>query len=192
MLVVVGLGNPGPRYADTRHNAGAWVLTQLGEQLGARWSRAHGCLLGHLPDQSRQLLLARPLSYMNNSGFAVRQLLAQLGPASGPGQLLVVHDDLDLPPGRIRIRAGGTSGGHRGVDSIIYHLADDSFYRLKVGVGRPDGALDSAEYVLLPPDRHQQPALRGALLAAADAVLCLADEGLEAAQNRFNGREWGP
>lgn len=144
-LVVVGLRNPGPDYLGTRHNVGFEVVTRVAERAGVELGRAPS----RVPAQvvaTGQVVLAAPLTYMNDSGRAVRAVLDYWKVPTS--DLLVVHDDIDLPFGRLRVQVGGGSGGHNGIRSIDRHLGTPEYSRLKVGVGRPPGRMDPADYVL--------------------------------------------
>lgn len=146
-VLIAGLGNPGPRYARNRHNIGFQALTDLAEAHGLTFSRtesradtAHGTIAG------QRVILARPQTWMNESGAAVAPL-AQFYKVP-PERLLVIYDDLDIPLGTIRYRPDGSSGGHRGIQSIIQRLGHQNFPRLRLGIGRPPGQMDAAAYVL--------------------------------------------
>jgi len=151
MQVVVGLRNPGRDYEGTRHNVGYEVVTRLAERvespLGRAPSRIKG-LISQLAGAGRQTLLLAPTTYMNHSGDAVRSALSYY--KADPQDLLVIHDDIDLPFGRLRVQAGGGSGGHNGIRSLELALGTTDFSRLKVGVGRPPGSQDPADFVLRP------------------------------------------
>lgn len=187
--LIVGLGNPGPEYARTRHNVGFLCLAELTERHGLRFARgrrhaeeASGAIDG------RRVVLARPLTYMNESGRAVAALVAYY--AVAPPDLLVVYDDLDLPFGQLRLRAAGSAGGHNGLRSIIAHLHRQEIPRLRIGIGRPPPPLPPERYVLTPFAPAERALLPRVLAAAADAAECWLRDGLERAMNRFNG--WTP
>jgi PTH1 family peptidyl-tRNA hydrolase len=184
--LIVGLGNPGEEYAQTRHNAGFQCLGVLARRhrLSFRDKRARARLAqGQVA--GRKVVLARPYTYMNRSGAAVAGLLRWLRLA--PARLLVVYDDLDLPAGVIRLRGRGGAAGHRGMDSIIAALGTEEFPRLRLGIGRPvDPAMDPIDYVLLPLTAQEQRQWAPVLERAADAVECFLGEGLAAAMDRFN------
>lgn len=186
--LVVGLGNPGPEYRRTRHNVGFMVVERLAERWRIRWDRprnqARGAL-GRVGD--RQIALLEPLTYMNLSGSPVAQALRRYGLA--PSDLLVVHDDLDLPFGRLRLRATGSAGGHRGVQSIISALGTKDFPRLRIGIGRPDGDHDVRDFVLDTFDRDEAVKLEAVLDRAVAAVETALRQGLDAAMNEFNRSE---
>ncbi len=183
--VVVGLGNPGAQYETTRHNVGFMVVDALAARLKSGvWRRAGRSLVDEALLEGRRLLLAKPQTFMNRSGKAVEELLA-VEEAPCP-RLLVVHDDLDLPLGRLRIRDGGGHGGHNGLRSILEILGTGAFVRLKVGIGRPAEGEGVTEHVLSPFEAGEQAVLPGVLLRATDAVESIILEGPERAMNRFN------
>jgi len=186
--LVVGLGNPGPEYADTRHNVGFRVV----ERLAARWGVA---LARNRPLRARYgegtldglpVGLLEPWTWMNLSGRAVLAAVRELPLADPSRDLLVVYDDLDLPFGRLRIRPGGGAGGHNGLADIQDRLQRSDFPRLRFGIGRPPPGADPVEYVLAPFDEAQARALDERLELAADAVEAILHDGVEAAMNRFN------
>ncbi|WP_420456736.1 aminoacyl-tRNA hydrolase [Rubrivirga sp.] len=192
-FLVVGLGNPGPDYDGTRHNAGFEVIDRLADRLGVALDTeaAHAFVAeGRLPPEGGEpgpsVALARPLTFMNRSGRAVAALLDRYG--LGPADLLVVYDDLALPIGGLRLRGEGSSGGHNGVQSVIEALGSTEFPRLRVGVGNsfpPGGQVD---FVLSPFDDDEIGAAEAAFDDAAQAALTVAREGLTAAMNRHNRR----
>jgi PTH1 family peptidyl-tRNA hydrolase len=146
-LLVVGLGNPGPRYAQNRHNVGFQVVEALAEAHGLIFSRTeHDAETAHGTINGERIVLAKPQTWMNESGKAVGPLARFY--KIPPECILVIYDDLDIPLGTIRFRTDGSSGGHRGVRSIIRHLSTENFHRLRVGIGRPPGRMDPAAYVL--------------------------------------------
>jgi len=175
---VVGLGNPGPAYAQTRHNAGFLVLDVLARRQGL----AFRC--GRLADEAPwgQVTLLKPQAYMNRSGQVVQAYAKGLTPT----QLLVVHDDLDLPLGRLRFRQGGGAGGQKGVSDIAARLGPD-FYRLKVGISRPPEGITAESWVLSRFRDGEAALLARVLECAAEALEVFVQEGFTAAANRFNG-----
>ena len=187
MHLLVGLGNPGKAYAQTRHNVGMWVI----ERAAARWSirlsprgtaqRGSGRLGGKLVE------LAGLLDWMNISGPPLKGLLREFGLTAN--ELIIVHDDLDLEPGRLRIRLAGGHGGHNGIKSVIEALGTPQFVRLKIGIGRPAPSQDSADYVLEPVTENEMAVFEPCLERAVDAVECLIHRGPEVAMNQFNVRE---
>ena len=189
MRLLVGLGNPGPRYADTRHNVGFQLVERFAARCGivldeARFDGRLG--RGFDPGSGDPLAVFEPLEYMNRSGAPVVRALAGLGVADPARDLLVAYDDVDLPFGRLRVRPGGGAGGHRGVADLIESLDSRDFARLRFGVGRPDGMLDTADWVLAPFSADEQRALPGRLEAGCDAIGVVLAEGVEQAMNRFN------
>lgn len=187
MWIVVGLGNPGPEYERSRHNVGFWVVDTLADRIGVALTRcryrslfARGLLHGS------QVLLAKPVTFMNESGFSVSKWQAAL--RLGPGRIIVVHDDLDLPLAQLRVKVGGGFGGHRGIRSVIEAIGSADFLRVKIGIGRPQKGQDAAAHVLDPFDEREGEMIRGAVQRATDAVEALVQEGLEAAMNRYNVR----
>lgn len=187
MRVVVGLGNPGSSYARTRHNAGFWVVDRLVERHRLRFSekeyRSH-LARGRIGED--EVVVLKPQTFMNVSGEAVGRARRDLG--LDPDDFVVVYDDLDLGLGRIRIRAEGGAGGHRGVESIIEALGAKRFPRVRVGIGRPPAGVDPVGYVLEPPPPEDLAILHEAVERAAEAVEILLDQGVLAAMNRFNAK----
>jgi len=183
--LVVGLGNPGSRYEGTRHNLGFQVADRLASRWGVgAWREALGSLLAEARPRGVAVALAKPLGFMNRSGDSVAALVGWTGLPLD--RLLVVHDDLDLPLGALRVRLRGGAGGHNGIRSIVESLGTDEFPRLKVGVGRPPEGIPGAEYVLsrfLPEEAELLPAIVERAGDAAEAALF---EGSLAAMNRFH------
>ena len=187
MRLIVGLGNPGKTYAQTRHNVGMWTL----ERAAARWSirlaprgtaqRGSGRLGSELIE------LAGLLDWMNVTGPPLKGLLREL--KLSPNEVILVHDDLDLPPGRLRIKCAGGHGGHNGVKSVIEALGTSQFVRIKIGIGRPAPGQDSADYVLHQVMPEEKALLDACLERAVDALECLVHRGTDVAMNQFNVRE---
>lgn len=185
MYLIIGLGNPGREYADTRHNVGFMVIDRLCIRLNARLTRYQfKSLSGTAEYEGQKLLLVKPQTYMNLSGQAVGGLVRFYKVPLE--QVLVIHDDLDLPPGSLRLRPGGGSAGQKGVQSIIDQLGTPNFPRLRIGIGRPPGRMDAADYVLQPFDREEWPLISQTLERAVDAVLTFVTQGLEKAMTRYN------
>lgn len=183
----MGLGNPGPQYARNRHNAGFQCLNYLAKEHRLAFSEKGGharLALGRMGGQ--EVVLAKPQTYMNLSGRSLAALKSRY--RLSLGDILVVHDDVDLPLGRLRLRARGGAGGHRGLESIIQALASQDFARLRIGVGRPQAAGEEGlrDYVLSDFTPEEVAVLREVFPRAAEAVLCALEEGLEAAMNRYN------
>ena len=184
--LIVGLGNPGSEYAETRHNAGQLVVAELARSHGLRFGRhrrAHAEIAtGRIGGQRGELL--RSLGYMNESGGPVAAALAYQ--KLTPSQLVVVHDDLDLDFGQLRVKFGGGDAGHNGLKSIRASLGTGEFYRMRVGIGRPPGRQDPAEYVLRRFSAVQRPEVAGIIDAAATATLTLITIGLAATQQQYH------
>jgi len=186
--LIVGLGNPGPEYADTRHNVGRMVLGRLADELGARFSRhrrAHAEVATGRMDSLR-ITLMYSRGYMNESGGPVAAVLAY--EKLTVDQLVVVHDDLDLEFGRVRLKVGGGDGGHNGLKSIRKSLGSGDFPRVRVGIGRPPGRQDPADYVLRAFSAEQRRELPSILTEGVEAIEVLLLDGLDVAQNRFHAR----
>jgi PTH1 family peptidyl-tRNA hydrolase len=191
--MVVGLGNPGPTYAGNRHNLGFMVADELERRANTGFAtRAHGRALaaavrlgtgpGGVPGP--RALLAKPLTFMNRSGGPVKELAAYFG--ADPDQIVVVHDDLDLPLGAIRLKRGGGEGGHNGLRSVSSALGTNNYLRVRLGIGRPPDGADPAQYVLRDFPSAQDAAVDDMVSQAADAVETLLLEGLDEAQLKFH------
>jgi PTH1 family peptidyl-tRNA hydrolase len=186
MLLIVGLGNPGRRYRGTRHNVGREVVQHLADRLGVRLEEDGWARTARARVDGVTVVLAVPETYMNVSGQAVRDLLRR--GRRRPGDLLVVHDDLDIPLGHVRLRPGDGAGGHNGIRSIIAELGTGMFPRLRIGVGRPPAGVDPAEFVLDRFTPEERRVVDEAVARAAEAAVTAAREGLPAAMNRYNAR----
>ncbi len=181
--LLVGLGNPGSKYRLSRHNIGFLVLDALAEAQGFKWSRSPLSEISEGMIVSKRVLLLKPMTYMNLSGRAVAPVVRELDiPLE---RVLVVHDDLDLPFGRLRFRMDGGDGGHKGVRSVAEAIGGD-FLRLKVGIGRPERKEEVIDYVLSPFSQEQMKKLPHLLERTTNALLSLFEEGLQIAMNRFN------
>ena len=182
--LVVGLGNPGREYSRSRHNVGFMVADELARRWGIRYShRWCDAQVGVGRAGRLGVAIAKPQTYMNLSGDSIKALLRRL--RLGPSALIVVYDDLDLPLGRIRLRESGSAGGHRGVQSMIDRLGTADFYRVRLGIGRPDPR-DAADYVLAEFSPAERDDLKDVVARACDAVALALEEGFVAAMNRFN------
>ncbi len=185
MKIIAGLGNPGLKYAGTRHNTGFAALTQLADRYKISLNKKESkCITGHGFIEGEKVVLAMPQTYMNLSGEALQPLLAFY--KCTPEDLIVLYDDVDLDVGRLRIRAQGSAGGHNGMKSIIQHLGTEAFPRVRVGVGRKPEGWDLADYVLGRIQKEEFPLFREACEKAADAVRLIITEGVQAAQNLYN------
>lgn len=184
---MVGLGNPGPNYARTRHNVGAMLADTLALRWGGRFSglRGRADVLTAQPVPRRWVALAKPRSYMNESGGPVRSVCDYYDIAAD--HVVVLHDELDLDFGVIRLKLGGGDNGHNGLRSVTKALGGGGYYRLRLGIGRPPGRQDPADFVLREFSGAQRQELPALLERAADAVECLLADGLAAAQNAFHG-----
>lgn len=180
-----GLGNPGTPYLRTRHNAGAEVVEDLASKCRIPIKQSkYRSLVGRGSVSGRPCLLAIPQTYMNLSGQAVKRMLTYTG--TPPSRLVIIHDDLDLPLGRLRLRAGGSAGGHRGVASVIASLQTGDFLRLKIGIGRPPAAQSTEDFVLRRFNREERPTFLQARERAALALESLVADGLEKTMSLFN------
>ncbi len=185
IVAVVGLGNPGGHYTATRHNVGFRVLEQLARSFSVNLEeRKFPARWGASSIGGRKVVFLAPLTYMNRSGEAVGQMLRYF--KISPNQMVVVHDDLDLPLGRIRLAMQGGAGGHRGVASIIEHLGDQGFARLRIGIGRPLHRETVEAYVLQPPYPEQERVFEEMIERSAEAMRTVLLEGMVKAMNLFN------
>ena len=193
MKLIVGLGNPGRIYARNRHNIGFMCVSHFAKTQGIRFDKKQGqARIGTGEVAGNKLIVARPQTHMNLSGESVIRLVNKFNISLN--DLLVIHDDLDLPLGKIRLSQGSGSGGHKGVDSIITHLGSLDFPRIKVGIGRPPIIEDSAEdreadivaYVLNDFTPDEKKFITEVIPEVSEAVLCLLNEGLTAAMNKYN------
>ncbi|AJW79521.1 aminoacyl-tRNA hydrolase [Clavibacter michiganensis] len=186
-LLVVGLGNPGPQYAGTRHNVGQMALDVLADRMRAtfRSHRANAQVAeGRAVPGGPKLILAKPSSFMNLSGGPVANLLKYF--SLEPAQLVVAHDELDIPFDSMKLKQGGGHGGHNGIRDIISSVGTGDFTRVRIGIGRPPGRQDAADFVLKPFSSTERQVLPNVLEDAADAVEMIAADGLIAAQLRFH------
>ena len=187
--LIVGLGNPGKEYEKTRHNAGFRALDVLAQKLGCKVDKGKfQGLYGQVSYGGRKLLLLKPQTYMNLSGRSVLQLSAYFHVP--PQRIIVLFDDISLEPGRLRIRADGSAGGHNGIKSIIAELGSQEFPRVKIGVGaKPHQQQDLADWVLSSFSANEEKALVSALARSAEAALCIIDRGVPESANRYNGSQ---
>ncbi len=187
-LLVVGLGNPGDEYARTRHNVGAEVVEILARRHGGRLrkSKELRAMVDEVRVNGMRMALSVPTTYMNDSGQAVAPLARRYGVA--PEHLVIVHDELDLEPAVLRVKVGGGLAGHNGLRSIKQHLHDDSFVRVRIGVGKPNSREQGADHVLSRFGKRDREQMAVTVQEAADAVEVILSEGVDAAMNRYNGR----
>lgn len=191
MKLVAGLGNPGPRYAESRHNVGFMVV----DELARRWAVDLTCydrhfegLLGEAQRGGETVMLLKPATYMNLSGRSVAAVWRYYKLAAC--EVLVIHDDLDLAVGQLRLRASGSAGGHKGLSDVIRHFGTDEVARLRLGIGKVHRCA-TVEYVLSRFEPDERPAIQAAVTLAADAAECWLTRGIEAAMNQFNRRPDG-
>jgi PTH1 family peptidyl-tRNA hydrolase len=184
-LLVVGLGNPGDEYRGSRHNLGAEVVELLAERHGGRLrKRKERALVDEVTMDGKRVALAVPLTYVNDSGHAVGALVRRFGVT--PEELVVVHDELDLPVAELKVKSGGGLAGHNGLRSIVEHLHTQDFQRVRLGVGKPVSKEQGADHVLNRFGKRERSEVDVTVEQAADAVEAIARDGVEAAMNRFN------
>ena len=185
--MVLGLGNPGAEFRHTRHNLGAEVVETLAGRLGQRLRRERGtrAVVAQARIGGARVVLAVPETYMNDSGLAAAALVRRFGPLP-VDHVVVVHDELDLPVGRVKVKAGGGTAGHNGLRSITAHLHDDGYVRVRLGIGKPPGRRQGVDHVLSPARKGEREELAVALETAADAVQSIVELGPEAAMTRYN------
>ena len=186
--LIVGLGNPGPQYENTRHNAGFMLVDKLAGEFGiAVTKNKFDVLYGRGVIEDSEVMLAKPMAFMNRSGWPVQQLAAYFKINSK--DLIVVHDDIDLAFGRIKIKEKGGHGGHKGLKSIINAVGEDEFVRLRVGVGRSEAGSNVTDHVLGPFFDDESKQLDSVLIRARDAMVTILTEGSKVGMNRFNKKE---
>ena len=187
MRLILGLGNPGATYAKTRHNAGFWVIERAAARWAGRLVRRGLAQRASVRQGSELIELAGTLDFMNVTGPPLKGLLREY--QLSPDDLILVHDDLDLEPGRLRIKQSGGHGGHNGIRSVIDALGTSEFLRLKIGIGRPAPGQDSADYVLEAVTDEEMEIIEPCLERAVDALESLIHRGTETAMNQFNVRD---
>ena len=185
--LIVGLGHPGKEYVRTRHNVGAEAVALLAERAAAKFKAGrHKALVADARINGRRVVLALPTTYMNDSGMAVGALMRR-HKIEEPTQLIVVHDELDLPPGVVRVKVGGGLAGNNGLRSITQHLKTQDYVRVRIGIGKPPSKERGADHVLSRLPKAERELLDIAIVTAADAVELLLADGPEAAMTKFNG-----
>lgn len=185
MFLIVGLGNPGEEYEHTRHNAGFDTVDKIASEIGVRyWKNECGALTGKGAYHDIDVVLAKPQSYMNTSGGPVKQLMNAYGVS--PNRLVVIHDELDIDPGTIRVKFGGGHAGHNGLRSICDKLGTRDWFRVRCGIGRPPGRMPVADYVLSLPKKDAADDFAQATDLGCEAALFLIEHGLEKTQQKFN------
>lgn len=183
MWVIAGLGNPGKKYSRTRHNIGFMVIEEVALRNSIKLKVRKDYCIGNGFINTHNILLIEPLHYMNMSGHVINKVLHKFFVT--PQNLIIVHDDIDLPVGRLRIRKKGSSGGHKGVESIIQNTGSQEFIRIKVGIGKKEG-VPTEEYVLSRFKRHEIPTIKNIISKAANAVHIIITENVESAMNKYN------
>ncbi len=185
ITVIAGLGNPGPKYAMSRHNMGFGTIEYLSEKYGIKIKKI-GCkgLYGQGGIENKPVVLLKPMTYMNESGVSVAEILSRYNVT--PDNLIVLYDDLDMDPGMVRVRPKGSAGSHNGMKSIIYHLNTDQFIRIRIGIGRPKPDYDIIDYVLQRIPKEELPELKKGMETAGEAVVCILSSGISDAMNRYN------
>ena len=185
MFLIVGLGNPREEYEHTRHNAGFETVDKIASEIGVRyWKNECGALTGKGAYHDIDVVLAKPQSYMNTSGGPVKQLMNAYGVS--PDRLVVIHDELDIDPGTIRVKFGGGHAGHNGLRSICDKLGTRDWFRVRCGIGRPPGRMPVADYVLSLPKKDAADDFAQATDLGCEAALFLIEHGLEKTQQKFN------
>ena len=191
MKLIIGLGNPGAKYERTRHNIGFWVVDRIAQEFGITLSECIGAaLVGRGRCGDEPILLAKPQTYMNRSGESVQALLREFDAQTA--DMIVVYDDLDLPLGRIRIRAKGSAGGHRGIQSILDGVKVESFTRVRLGIGRPPAGVEPAAFVLEPLGQEARKEFDDLVVRGAEAVRMVLQDGVQRAMERCNQAKLPP
>lgn len=186
MFIIAGLGNPERKYDGTKHNIGFSAITALSDAYNIPVNtREHKALCGKGYIEGQKVLLAMPLTYMNLSGESIRELVDyyKINPEE---ELIIIYDDINLTPGKLRIRAKGSAGGHNGIKNIITHIGSQSFYRIRIGVGEKPEGWDLADYVLSRFNREDEPVIREALQDTVEACKVIMLEDIRTAMNKFN------
>jgi len=188
LKVIAGLGNPGAQYARTRHNAGFWLVEELARRHGGRFrlEPRHQAELARVQIGGADIWLVKPMTYMNASGTAVGSV-ARFFKAT-PDEVLIAYDELDFPPGKVRLRQGGGTAGHNGVLDVVTHLGE-SFWRLRIGIGKPTAKGAGIGRVLSRPAAEEEELIADAVAAAADVIPVMLDQGAQIAMNRLHSRE---
>ena len=188
MKIIVGLGNPGREYAQTKHNVGFMLVDALAEKLGiADWQSKFDALIAEGRMGTEKILLVKPQTYMNESGRAVGPLMNWY--KLMPEQLIVAHDDMDIPAGTIRIRKKGSAGGHNGIKSVLAHVGDENFSRVRIGIGRPLPGWTVINHVLAPFQEEDVPKIKEAIQYLLPAVECIVTEDIDKAMNLYNPKK---
>ncbi len=183
MWVVAGLGNPGRRYSRTRHNIGFMITDAIAGEFGIELKKQESCLAGMGSIEDNEVILMEPLTFMNRSGLAVKELMEQYHVPHE--RLIVLHDDIDMETGKLKIRRRGSSGGHKGIESILHSIGTGDFVRVKIGIGREEG-IPVEDYVLSKFRTDEIPVIHEAIRKASEAVVAIIIDGVDKAMNSFN------
>ena len=184
MKLIVGLGNPGDNFQLTKHNFGFWIIDQLADQRSLKYKAGKG---DYILASDNELMLVKPTTYVNNSGFAIKQILKYYNKIS-INDLIIIYDDIDINLGDIRFKAEGSDGGHNGIKSIIYHLESHVFDRLKIGIATNDNMRPSEEYVLKPFPKKNIKLVKEVITHASDSINYYLEHGINKSMNNFNKR----
>lgn len=190
MKIIAGLGNPGSEYAATKHNVGFMLIDALADKLNvsaSEWQEKNDALIAKVRIGTESVLLVKPLTYMNESGRAIAPLMNFYKLAAT--DLIVVHDDMDIPTGTIRLRKKGSAGGHNGIKSILAHVGDENFSRVRIGIGRPLPKWTVVNHVLAPFTAEDAPKIKAAIEYLLPAVECIVTDGIDVAMNKFNPKK---
>lgn len=190
MKIIAGLGNPGSEYAATKHNVGFMLIDALADKLNvsaSEWQKKNDALIAKVRIGAESVLLVKPLTYMNESGRAIAPLMNFY--KLDATDLIVVHDDMDIPTGTIRLRKKGSAGGHNGIKSILAHVGDENFSRVRIGIGRPLPKWTVVNHVLAPFTAEDAPKIKAAIEYLLPAVECIVTDGIDVAMNKFNPKK---
>ena len=183
-MLVVGLGNPGNKYSNTKHNFGFWIIDKIIENRSLKLKTGKG---NYLYAKDREVILAKPTTYMNNSGIAVSEICSYF--KISINNVIVVYDDIDLGLGKMKFKLSGSSGGHRGIESILYHLKSEKFHRLRLGISTKDYIRPAEKYVLKPfPEKYNEDIIF-VINRACEALSYFIDNGIEKSMNKFNNNK---
>ena len=180
-MIIVGLGNPGTQYVKTKHNAGYWVLDQLADELSLKFKLGKG---EYMHTKNSDISLVKPIGYMNNSGVALKNYIDYFN--IDINQVLVVYDDVALPLGKIKFKTKGSSGGQKGIDSIIYHLKSDQFLRLKIGIATNENIESLSSYVLSPFNSKEKDIVESVINESVEAIKFLINNDINETMNKYN------
>lgn len=188
MKIIAGLGNPGDEYKNTKHNVGFMLADALAEKIGADgWRTKQDALVAEGRIGTEKVIIVKPMTFMNESGRAIGPLLSWYKLL--PEDLIVIHDDMDIPAGTIRLRPKGSAGGHNGMKSILYHVQNEKFPRVRIGIGRPLPNTTVVKHVLSPFSAEDAEKVKAAITYLLPAVECIVTDGIDLAMNRFNPKK---